>query len=116
MKNNSGVPGDLDTRKQKKEWCVYMIRCSDDSLYTGISTDTVRRFQQHCGQQGAKYFRGRRPKQLVYLEKGHTRGSATKREAEIKKLPRKKKLMLIESGSNDIKSNAFFIKNAVVEE
>lgn len=51
-------------------WCVYMILCSDDSLYTGITTDMERRFKQHEEGRGAKYFRGRSPKQVVYLEQG----------------------------------------------
>ena len=61
-------------------WHVYIILCSDDTLYTGITTDVERRLQQHGGGRGAKYFRGRRPIRLLYLESGHTRSSAGKRE------------------------------------
>ncbi len=67
-------------------WQVYIILCSDDSLYTGITTDVERRFAQHAAGTGAKYFRGRSPRRLVYLESGHDRSSAGRREAEIKKL------------------------------
>jgi putative endonuclease len=81
-------------------WSVYIILCSDDSLYTGISTDVVRRYSQHTVQQGAKYFRGRLPKQLVYTEVGHTRSSASQRECAIKKLSRIQKLQLIASSCN----------------
>jgi putative endonuclease len=81
-------------------WSVYIILCSDDSLYTGISTDIIRRYGQHSTQQGAKYFRGRLPKQLVYSEAGHSRSSASQRECAIKKLSRLQKLQLIASGRN----------------
>lgn len=76
-------------------WQVYIILCSDDSLYTGISTDPQRRMAQHLAGTGAKYFRGRTPLQLVYLESGHDRGSACRREAQIKRLPLSAKRQLI---------------------
>jgi len=76
-------------------WCVYMILCSDDSLYTGITTDMERRFKQHEEGRGAKYFRGRSPKQVVYLEQGLGRSLATRREIQIKALSRAEKLNLI---------------------
>lgn len=79
-----------------------MILCSDGSLYTGISNDVARRFNQHGDKQGAKYFRGRQPKQLVYVETGHDRSSAGKREVAIKKLPRLEKLQLLGSESNKV--------------
>ncbi len=82
---------------QHAEWLVYIIVCSDNSLYTGITTDIKRRFSQHCSGRGARYFRGRTPQRLVYLEEGHTRSSASRREAEIKKLPREKKWQLIDN-------------------
>ncbi len=84
-------------------WQVYIILCTDNSLYTGITTDMVRRFQQHGGAKGAKYFRGRQPGDVVYLESGHTRSTASKREAVIKKLLRADKLLLIASTSNECK-------------
>lgn len=68
-----------------------MIRCSDDSLYSGITTDIGRRLQQHTAGSGAKYFRGRRPELLVYLETGHDRSSASRREIELKRLRRSAK-------------------------
>ena len=81
-----------------------MILCSDNSLYTGISNDVERRMLQHAGQRGAKYFRGRQPEQLVYLESGHDRSSASQREAAIKKLRRIDKERLIQSEHNEISS------------
>ncbi|MEZ5541856.1 MAG: GIY-YIG nuclease family protein [Pseudomonadota bacterium] len=77
------------------DWQVYIILCTDDSLYTGITNDIQRRFRQHDDGRGAKYFRGRRPLRIVYLESGHDRRSASRREAAIKKLTRFGKLQLI---------------------
>ncbi len=76
-------------------WQVYIIRCSDNSLYTGITTDLGRRFCQHALGSGAKYFRGRQPLQVVYCEDGHSRSSASKREARIKALTRNEKDLLL---------------------
>ena len=82
-------------------WNVYIIRCSDESLYTGITTDVSRRLEQHAAGTGAKYFRGRRPKSLVYLETGHNRSSASKREIELKRLQRSDKDRLVASQIQD---------------
>jgi len=83
-------------------WQVYIILCSDDTFYTGITTDLQRRFTQHASGRGAKYFRGRQPLQVVYQESGHTRSSASSRELEIKALERAEKSTLIFSGTNEI--------------
>ncbi len=82
-------------------WQVYIILCSDNSLYTGITTDLERRFRQHAHLSGAKYFRGREPTRVIYLERGHTRSTATRRELEIKKLSRAGKYRLISSEMNE---------------
>ena len=82
------------------KWQVYIILCTDNSLYTGITSDIARRMQQHGASRGAKYFRGRKPRQLVYLENAHSRSTASKREAAIKKLKRVDKLRLIASQGN----------------
>ena len=84
--------------KEKTNWQVYMILCSDDSIYTGITTDIARRFAQHKSGQGAKYFRGRQPVAVVFLEKNHTRSSAGSREAEFKRLSAAQKRKLIAHG------------------
>ena len=79
------------------DWFVYMIRATDQSLYTGITTDVERRFAEHqSGRAGAKYFRGRSPEQVVLVESGYDRSSASIREAQIKKLSREQKLELID--------------------
>jgi len=80
-----------------KDWQVYIIEASDSKLYTGITTDIEHRWSSHCTGKGAKFFRGRLPKKICYLEDKHTRSSASKREAEIKKLTRTQKQMLIDS-------------------
>jgi putative endonuclease len=77
-------------------WFVYMIRASDESLYTGITTDVERRFNEHCGSvKGARFFRGRQPLEVVYTENHPDRSSALRREAVIKSLSRGLKLELI---------------------
>jgi putative endonuclease len=85
-------------------WSVYIILCSDGTLYTGISNNLERRMQQHASNQGAKYFRGREPRELVYVEHGHDRSSASQREAEIKKLKRTEKELLLRSKLNQVHS------------
>jgi len=86
-----------------------MILCQDESLYTGISTDIARRYQQHSDMKGAKYFRGHQPKTLIFVESGHSHSSAAKQESQIKKLRKAKKLMLIDSNRNEL-PNAHILK------
>ena len=83
-------------------WQVYIILCSDNTLYTGITTDLQRRFGQHAAGRGAKYFRGRQPVRVVFKESGHTRSTAGTRELEIKDLARAEKLTLISSEVNEL--------------
>ena len=77
-------------------WFVYMIRTSDAQVYTGITTDMARRWREHeSGKTGARYFRGRKPVQLCYLEVAHNRSSASQREYAIKSLTATEKKQLI---------------------
>ena len=85
-------------------WQVYMILCTDGTLYTGITNDVKRRLSQHAGRAGAKYFRGRKPMEVVYLEGGHTRSSASQREARIKQMRRSDKDRLIVSETNEART------------
>ena len=85
---------------QQNNWYVYIIEASDNSYYTGITTDVLRRWQQHGNQQGAKFFRGRKPHKLLFVEAGHTRSSASQREIAIKKLKRAEKFKLLQSQVN----------------
>jgi len=78
-------------------WFVYILRCADDSLYTGITKDLERRCQQHNDGKGSRYTRGRCPLQLVYQEKHRSRSEALSREAAIKALSRKSKEIIIDS-------------------
>lgn len=82
--------------------CVYILRCKDGSLYTGWTNDFEKRLQAHRSGKGAKYTRGRSPLVPVYLEYLPDKSSATKREAAIKKLPRKKKQLLLEYELNEL--------------
>jgi len=74
---------------------VYIVKCSDDTLYTGYTNDLDRRIKMHNDGDGAKYTKGRRPVKLVYSEDFKTKSKAMKREYEIKQLKRAKKLNLI---------------------
>jgi len=78
-------------------WSVYILRCSDNTLYTGITTNLERRLNEHNHlKSGAKYTRTRRPVELFYCENCKDRVDASKREYEIKKLSRKEKLSLVD--------------------
>jgi len=78
-----------------RDWQVYILLCSDGSLYTGITTDIERRLLEHGAGRGARYCRGRSPLTLVFLETGHDRSSASRREAKIKGLRPEAKRRLI---------------------
>jgi len=83
--------------KESKQWFVYILRCADNSLYTGISTDVARREKEHNKDKlGAKYTRARRPVFAVYQEKHPSRSEATKREIIIKKMSKKNKEILLD--------------------
>lgn len=77
------------------DWSVYMLRCADGSLYTGIAKDLSARLATHNAGKGAKYTRARLPVRLVWSETAEDRSMATKREMAIKKLNRSRKLALI---------------------
>jgi putative endonuclease len=83
-------------------WYVYILRCSDNSLYTGIATDVDRRVEEHNQDNslGARYTRARRPVKLVYREKAETRSKASKREYAIKKLSKNEKEALVSQYNN----------------
>ena len=79
------------------DWYVYMLRCEDGSLYTGIASDVEKRFAMHKSGHGAKYTRSHPPVAVVYCEEPCAdKSAALRREAAIKKLPRAKKLELTE--------------------
>jgi len=81
----------------KQQWWVYFVECRDGTLYTGISTNLDRRLAQHNGDQagGAKYTKSRRPVRLVYAEPCDDRSAASRREYQLRKLPKAGKHRLI---------------------
>ena len=76
-------------------WCVYIVRCADKSLYTGITTDGERRVKEHNLKKGGNYTRSRIPVKLIYQETGLSRSKALKREAQIKRCTKKEKEALV---------------------
>jgi predicted GIY-YIG superfamily endonuclease len=78
-------------RRGRKDWTVYILRCGDGSLYTGIARDVQARVKQHSEGRGAAYTRTRLPVKLLYQQGGLTRSKALIREAQIKAMPRSKK-------------------------
>ena len=76
-------------------WYLYVLRCGDGTLYTGITTDVERRLEAHRQGRGAKYTRGRGPLELAYQEECGTHSEALKREYAVKQLPRDEKERLI---------------------
>lgn len=81
--------------EEKTMWYLYILRCGDGTLYTGITTDVARRLEAHRQGRGAKYTRGRGPLELAYQEGCGTHSQALKREAAVKRLPRQEKEALI---------------------
>lgn len=82
--------------KDSDIWHVYMVRCSDGTLYTGITNDLEKRIEAHnSGKEGARYTRSRRPVKLVYAEQAGSKSAAARLEYQIKKLPRSKKKGLV---------------------
>jgi putative endonuclease len=84
----------MKTRSKTKGYFVYLLECEDGSLYAGITTDVERRFNEHAAKIGGHYTRAHAAKRIVYTEQFKNRSAASKREAEIKSLPRERKLNL----------------------
>lgn len=80
-----------------KSWKLYILRCGDGSLYTGITVDVQARLAQHREGTGAKYTRGRGPLELVYVEDCEDHSHALKRECKVKSLSKTEKTALIDS-------------------
>ena len=82
-------------RSSGEKWFVYIVRCADGSLYTGITKDVKRRCQQHYAGTASRYTRSRLPVKLVYQEAHPSQSSALKRELAIKAMTRREKLAMI---------------------
>ena len=93
--NVSGLITLAELAKTKEgNWFVYILKCGDGSLYTGITNNINKRIEDHEKGVGAKYTRGRGPFELIFKENHHDRSSASKKESEIKGLSRKNKIAL----------------------
>ena len=108
---NAQIPADESSIPYA--WFLYVVECSDGSLYTGISTDVARRIGEHLGlfgrSRGAKYFSGRSPTKLHYVEGSISRSEASKREAWVKSLTRSKKWLLCREGEQNLLKNSINI-------
>jgi predicted GIY-YIG superfamily endonuclease len=91
-------------RQSGDEWFVYIVRCADGSLYTGIAKDVARRCQQHNDGTASKYTRSRLPVELVYHEAHPGQSSALKRELAIKAMDRRGKLTMMQQRKNTAKA------------
>ncbi|WP_231753179.1 GIY-YIG nuclease family protein [Rosistilla carotiformis] len=95
-------PDDAEPQSVPAPWFVYILRCEDRSLYTGISKDLARRLKQHNAGTASRYTRSRLPVAIVYHEQQPDQSAALKRELAIKALPRQAKEKLIASDRNQI--------------
>ena len=84
----------------EKDWVLYVLQCSDGSLYTGITNDVARRFKQHNAGTASRYTRSRRPVQLMFQEPQASRSAALKRELAVKAMSREQKETLICNGTD----------------
>ena len=85
----------VSKKASKNKYFVYMLLCARNQIYTGITTNVERRYAQHVAGKGARFTRSAPPQKILFIESTKNRSSALKREAEIKKLSRNKKLELV---------------------
>ena len=83
-------------------YTVYILKCADNTLYTGIAKNIEKRLAVHRTGEGSKYVRTRLPIKVVFMEKSKNRSEATKREIEIKKMSRKEKIFLIKKNHSHL--------------
>ena len=96
MKDGVGEISGPFSEVMEQNWKLYIIRCGDGTLYTGITVDVAHRFQMHQTGKGAKYTRGRGPLELKYVEECGSHSEALQRELAVKRLTRQEKMELIE--------------------
>jgi putative endonuclease len=92
----------MATQQSTGEYVVYVLLCSDNTLYTGITNDLPNRLKTHRAGQGSKYVRNRLPIKLVYQEAGHDRSSAAKREYQIKSWSRRDKFIRLQINPDNV--------------
>jgi putative endonuclease len=92
---SAGSPGRRKPSRPRSRWLVYLLRCRDGSLYTGITNDLPRRLKTHAAGKASRYTRSRLPVQLAYTEPQPSKSRSLKREAAIKKLTRRQKESLL---------------------
>ena len=85
----------------ESQWYLYVLRCGDGTLYTGITTDVEKRFAAHQEGKGAKYTRGRGPLEILYREACASHSEALKREYAFKQLPREQKLSFLQQAEKN---------------
>jgi putative endonuclease len=83
--------------KALEGWCLYIIETEENTLYTGISNNLEKRWQDHSQGKGAKYLRAFKPKAVVYVESCESRSDASKREAKVKSMSKEEKQALIKN-------------------
>lgn len=94
LTRNPETGGEPRPKREVQRHFVYIVRCADDTLYTGYTTDPSRRLEEHNRGSGSRYTRARRPVALAFLEERDSRAGALRREAEIKRLDKNGKLLL----------------------
>lgn len=102
MKDGVGEISGPFSEMMEQTWKLYILRCGDGTLYTGITVDVAHRFSMHQSGKGAKYTRGRGPLELVYTEDCGSHSQALQREAAVKRLSRQEKFSLIENNKPGI--------------
>lgn len=103
MKDGVGEISGPFSEVMDQVWKLYILRCGDGTLYTGITVDVANRFAMHQSGKGAKYTRGRGPLELMYTEECGSHSDALQRELAVKRLSRQEKMELIEKQNPGIK-------------
>lgn len=106
---NLGHKRKRNSEQSRKRWCVYILKCSNNTLYTGITNNIERRIKEHNSKRGGHYTRTFGPVELVWEENYLNRSSALKREHQIKRWTRRKKKALVERNYEELKQDAHCI-------
>lgn len=97
-RRTSKARGEEPVEPDMPEWNIYILKCSDGTFYTGITTDLARRIERHNSGDGARYTKSRRPVSLIYSEEVKSKSEAKRKEIKIKSLSRENKEKLIKGG------------------